>query len=194
MPLSKRLVRAMDRFKARARELRKQDTSAEAKLWQALRNRNIGSRKFRRQEEIEGYIVDFICPAAKLVIEVDGATHSTDQEIARDAYRTRVLEACGLHVIRFTNDEVYRTRDRAARFSGAISLRVGAPSGRCHRWRRIQRPMVGAGTPCFSLIATIERVVVSTSWRTFAFVSALQHRFRAMADSIKVATAKGRGT
>jgi very-short-patch-repair endonuclease len=92
----------MDRFKACARELRKQDTSAEAKLWQALRNRKLGT-KFRRQEEVAGYIVDFLSPAAKLVIEVDGATHSTDCELARDAYRARELERCGLHVIRFTN-------------------------------------------------------------------------------------------
>jgi very-short-patch-repair endonuclease len=101
----------MDRFKARARELRKQDTSAEAKLWQALRNRNLGGWKFRRQEEVAGYIVDFISPAAKLVIEVDGATHSTDRELARDAHRTRELERCGLHVIRFTNHEIYTNLD-----------------------------------------------------------------------------------
>src|SRR3712207_491370 len=101
----------MDRFKARARQLRKQGTSAEAKLWQALRNRQVGGRKFRRQEEIEGFIVDFVCPAAKLVIEVDGATHSADQELARDAHRTRVLERCGLHVIRFTNHEIYTSLD-----------------------------------------------------------------------------------
>ncbi len=101
----------MDRFKARARELRKQDTSAEARLWQALRNRRVGGRKFRRQEAIEGYVVDFFCPAAKLVIEVDGATHSTEQELARDAYRTRARERCGLHVIRFTNHEIHTNLD-----------------------------------------------------------------------------------
>ena len=97
----------MDRFVTRARQLRASQTGAEAKLWQALRNRKLSRWKFRRQWPIDRSIVDFACIDAKLVIEVDGATHSTDAEIARDAYRTRVLETCGYHVLPIPNADVY---------------------------------------------------------------------------------------
>ena len=97
----------MERFVRRAQQLRASQTSAEAKLWQALRNRKLSRWKFRRQWPIDRYIVDFACIDAKLVIELDGATHSTDAEIARDAHRTRVLEACGYHVLRILNADVY---------------------------------------------------------------------------------------
>jgi very-short-patch-repair endonuclease len=98
----------MHRFVARARQLRASQTSAEAKLWQALRNRSLSRWKFRRQWPIDQYIVDFVCLDAKLVIEVDGATHSTESELAADAHRTRVLERCGFHVLRILNVDVYR--------------------------------------------------------------------------------------
>jgi very-short-patch-repair endonuclease len=97
----------MDRFKRRSRELRSAETSAEAKLWQALRNRKLSRWKFRRQHPIDRFVVDFVCLDAKLVIEVDGATHSTLIELRRDAERTRMLEAFGFHVIRFTNGELF---------------------------------------------------------------------------------------
>ena len=101
----------MDRFIARARALRGSQTSAEHKLWQALRNRKLQHWKFRRQEPIERYIVDFVCPDAKLVIEVDGATHSTELELAKDSERTRVLEACGFRVVRLQNDDIFSNLD-----------------------------------------------------------------------------------
>ncbi len=80
-------------------------------LWQALRNRMLARWKFRRQHPVDRYVVDFVCLDAKLVIELDGATHSTEAEIARDRERTRILEACGCQVIRFTNAEVYSNLD-----------------------------------------------------------------------------------
>ncbi|TDM99577.1 hypothetical protein CEE86_13930, partial [Lactobacillus crispatus] len=61
----------------RARSLRRTQTSAEAKLWRVLRNRALNGWKFRRQHPIDRYIVDFACIEAKLIVEVDGATHST---------------------------------------------------------------------------------------------------------------------
>ena len=61
----------------RARHLRRNQTTAEAKLWRVLRNRALNGWKFRRQYPIDRFIVDFACVEARLVVEVDGATHST---------------------------------------------------------------------------------------------------------------------
>lgn len=97
----------MDRFRQRARKLRAAQTSAEARLWQALRNRRLARWKFRRQHAIEQYIVDFVTLEGKLIVEVDGVTHARPDEIARDAERTRELERCGFHVIRVSNTDVY---------------------------------------------------------------------------------------
>jgi very-short-patch-repair endonuclease len=101
----------MDQFKRLARKLRSGQTSAEARLWRGLLNRQLEHWKFRRQQPVEGYIVDFVSLDAKLIVEVDGATHSTATEIARDAARTRVLETSGFFVIRVTNREVYDDLD-----------------------------------------------------------------------------------
>jgi very-short-patch-repair endonuclease len=97
----------MERFRARARSLRASQTSAEAKLWQALRNRRLARWKFRRQHPIDRYIVDFVTLDGRLIVEVDGVTHSTSSEIKRDQARTEVLEACGFLVVRVSNTDVY---------------------------------------------------------------------------------------
>ncbi|MCA6126273.1 DUF559 domain-containing protein [Bradyrhizobium sp. WSM 1704] len=97
----------MERFKARARSLRASQTNAEAKLWQALRNRRLARWKFRRQHPIDRYVVDFVTLDGKLIVEVDGVTHSTASEIQRDNARTAVLEACGFLVVRVSNTDVY---------------------------------------------------------------------------------------
>ena len=97
----------MDKFKARARNLRSSQTSAEAKLWQALRNRWLARWKFRRQHSIDRYIVDFVTLDGKLIVEVDGVTHAGPSELAKDKARTDVLEACGFLVVRVSNTDVY---------------------------------------------------------------------------------------
>jgi very-short-patch-repair endonuclease len=99
--------RPLDRFKARARALRASQTSAEAKLWQALRNRKLARWKFRRHHPIDRYIVDFVTLDGKLIVEVDGVTHSEPSEIQRDKARSEVLEACGFFIIRVSNTDVY---------------------------------------------------------------------------------------
>jgi very-short-patch-repair endonuclease len=101
----------MHRFKTRSRALRVSQTKAEQVLWSALRNRQLARWKFRRQHPIGRYILDFVTLDAKLVIEVDGATHSTEAERERDAQRTRELERYGFHVIRVTNTDVYENLD-----------------------------------------------------------------------------------
>ncbi|MFE4108361.1 endonuclease domain-containing protein [Almyronema epifaneia] len=88
----------------RAKELRKNMTSAEKKLWYSY------LRQFRfkvlRQRPIAHFIVDFYCPSLKLVIEIDGDSHFTDEGQAYDRERTAQLEGYGLSVIRFTNQQI----------------------------------------------------------------------------------------
>ena len=94
---------------ARAKELRKNMTLAEKKLWYSyLKNFKF---KVLRQRPIDHFIVDFYCPSLKLVIEIDGDTHFTDEGKAYDKERTARLESYGLKVIRFTNSQVLRNFD-----------------------------------------------------------------------------------
>jgi very-short-patch-repair endonuclease len=98
----------MNRFKSRSRALRNQQTAAEEILWRELRNRQLGRWKFRRQHPIARYIVDFVSLDGKLVVEVDGGTHSADKEQTRDAQRAREIERFGFHVLRVTNTDIYK--------------------------------------------------------------------------------------
>ena len=75
----------------RARVLRRSQTQAEASLWRALRGRGLDGLKFVRQEPIGPYFADFVCRDKRLVVEIDGATHSTDEELRRDSRRTEFL-------------------------------------------------------------------------------------------------------
>jgi adenine-specific DNA methylase/very-short-patch-repair endonuclease len=88
----------------RARELRRQQTPTESILWECLRDRRLLSAKFRRQHNIGQYIADFYCHDARLVIELDGAVHQTQQD--RDIDRDEWMQANGFRVLRFTNPEV----------------------------------------------------------------------------------------
>lgn len=88
----------------RARELRKQMTPQERKLWYLFLRRY--PVKIYKQRIIESFIVDFYCSSARLVIEVDGSQHYTEQGKAYDAERSAVLERYGLEVLRFSNCEV----------------------------------------------------------------------------------------
>jgi very-short-patch-repair endonuclease len=97
----------MDKLEARTRKLRQSQTSAEAKIWQALRNRRLARWKFRRQHSIDRYVVDFVALDGKLIVEVDGVTHAEPSELARDKARSAVLEACGFHLVRLSNTDVY---------------------------------------------------------------------------------------
>lgn len=92
---------------SRARALRKEMTRAEKLLWQELRNKKLKGFKFRRQHPISFYIVDFYCHKLKLVIEVDGLYHDNEEQQIKDKKRTAAIERHGLHIIRFTNEEVF---------------------------------------------------------------------------------------
>jgi very-short-patch-repair endonuclease len=97
-----------------ARALRRNATSAERRLWQVLRRKQVGGFRFRRQVILGGFVADFACLEARLVLEVDGATHGTDDQVTRDLMRTDALGAQGFAVLRFTNDDVYRNLDDVA--------------------------------------------------------------------------------
>ncbi len=91
-----------EKLKPIAREMRTRPTEAEDILWQHLRCYAVSGYKFRRQHNIERFIVDFYCAEAKLVIEVDGHIHQYQAE--EDAVRQQYLEGQNLKVIRFSND------------------------------------------------------------------------------------------
>jgi len=87
-----------------AKTLRKRPTEAEKLLWTHLRLKQVEGLKFRRQQTIDNYIVDFVCFEKRLVIEVDGGQHSIDKE--KDNERDRYLREQGFKVLRFWNNEV----------------------------------------------------------------------------------------
>jgi len=97
---------------ALARELRKEMTPAEKKLWGELRQKQLNGYRFRRQHPIGRYIVDFYCYSANLVIEIDGMKHNSPIQKKYDDERTCELEEIGLMVLRFTNKEVLKDLDQ----------------------------------------------------------------------------------
>ena len=89
----------------RAKENRKNPTAAENRLWfEVLGRRRFGSFKFTRQKPLDKYIVDFYCAELKLAIELDGDSHAT--QTSYDRRRTKDLNALGIKVVRYTNDDV----------------------------------------------------------------------------------------
>lgn len=97
----------------KAKEMRKNMTLAEKKLW----HNYLRTFRFRvlRQRPINNFIVDFYCRELKLVIEIDGDSHFTNEGKAHDQERTQVLEGYGLKVMRFTNDQVLNNLDSVCR-------------------------------------------------------------------------------
>jgi very-short-patch-repair endonuclease len=94
----------------RARQLRNESTDAERRLWYFLRRQQLGGHKFRRQYPLAGYIADFVCVPARLVVELDGGQHL--EALDYDQRRTDALQRVGYRVLRFWNDDVLlRTQD-----------------------------------------------------------------------------------
>jgi very-short-patch-repair endonuclease len=89
-----------------SRILRKEMTSAESILWKRLRNRQVCGCKFRRQQILLGFIADFYCEEARLVIEVDGGLHETNEQIKVDRHKDDVYNELRLAVLRITNNEI----------------------------------------------------------------------------------------
>jgi very-short-patch-repair endonuclease len=89
-----------------ARLRRQMSDEWERLLWQLLRNRQIANQKFRREQPLGEFTADFYCAAAKLVVEVDGSSHMSEEAKQYDARRTRWMEEQGIRVLRFTCAEV----------------------------------------------------------------------------------------
>jgi len=100
------MLRYNPQLKSRARSLRSNLTDAEQRLWSCLRRKQILGVQFYRQKTIGNYIVDFYAPAAKLVVEVDGAQHLAAANAEYDTRRSKYLEQRGLKVLRFDDRQV----------------------------------------------------------------------------------------
>ena len=129
-------VRAVRRGTVRARQLRRDQTPEERVVWRELRAGRLGL-KFRRQWPVGGYVVDFVCFEARLIVELDGGQHAAEDARAYDTARTAVLEAGGFTVLRIWNSEVRQNLpgvldsiDRHCRRRGVLpSPRMGEGPG-----------------------------------------------------------------
>lgn len=113
-----------DLARIRRRRLRKNATPAERVLWEGLRNYCCAGRKFRRQHSIGPFIVDFYCPSARLVVEVEGGIHNHPWRAEYDARRHRYLVQAGYRVIYFSNQEVIHETEAVL---AAIAIHLAPP-------------------------------------------------------------------
>jgi very-short-patch-repair endonuclease len=126
--------------RVRARSLRANSTEAERIVWWALRAHRLNGASFRRQTPIGPYVVDFICHAAGLVIEIDGGQHFESKQEQRDARRDAYLAGKGFRVLRFNNHDVMLNRQGvletiAAAIERAPSLTLPRKRGRGRKSR-----------------------------------------------------------
>ncbi|QND52501.1 endonuclease domain-containing protein [Phyllobacterium sp. 628] len=96
------------KMRSNAKSMRKALTDAELKLWNAVRAHRLMGLSFKRQMPIAGYIVDFACPARRVIVELDGSQHGDDDRLIYDQKRTERLASDGWTVLRFWNDDVVR--------------------------------------------------------------------------------------
>ncbi len=101
----------MDKKYIIARNLRKNSTIQEKRLWNIIKNRQINGYKFKRQVPVGEYIVDFMCAEINLVIEIDGGQHNKPDNIEHDNKRTEFLNSKGYKVLRFWNNDIYENID-----------------------------------------------------------------------------------
>lgn len=114
IPYNKNLVQP-------AKELRAHPTKAEKYLWERLKLKHLGF-KFYQQKPVGCYIVDFFCPKARLVIEIDGGNHFTKTGKENDILRDKYLKSLNLTVLRFPNSEVTNNTDKVAESINKILL------------------------------------------------------------------------
>lgn len=116
-------MKADPRTRQFARAMRGTLTDAETIVWSRLQGRRLGGWRFRRQHPVGPFIADFACTRARLIVEIDGATHSSNSERGYDAERTRYLEAQGWSVLRVWNSDVY---DNLTGVMNTILMRLNA--------------------------------------------------------------------
>jgi very-short-patch-repair endonuclease len=109
--------------KPRRRYLRSHMTKAEVILWSSLKGRGVLGEKFRRQQGVEVFVLDFYCPSLRLAIELDGESHDSPEAQKYDRERQERLERGGIRFLRFRNEEVLGDPDKVvARIAREIRL------------------------------------------------------------------------
>ena len=108
------------KHRAHAKTMRHAMTEAELRFWNAVRAHRLMNLGFRRQVPIAGHIIDFACPAHRLVVEIDGAQHGGEAIVVRDAARTARFEMAGWTVVRFWNDDVLQDIEGVCRHILAV--------------------------------------------------------------------------
>jgi very-short-patch-repair endonuclease len=98
-------------LKKYARELRERMTDAEIRLWARLRLHRLNGHRFQRQRIVGNYVVDFYCPSARLVIELDGGQHYSEEKQSADSRRDDYFNGKGLRVLRFSDSDVLKETD-----------------------------------------------------------------------------------
>jgi very-short-patch-repair endonuclease len=133
-------------LKSAARRLRKDATGAERRLWSSLRQRAIEGFRFRRQVPLRGFVCDFVCLEARLIVELDGATNSTADEVASDGIREAALRAQGFYLLRVSNEDVFRNLEGVLE-TIRLNLRERRPSGpsRARGALSVPSPFMGEG-------------------------------------------------
>jgi len=91
-----------------ARNLRKNMTDAERRLWSKVRRKQLKQLQFYRQKNIGDYIVDFYCPAANLIVDIDGGQHYSEENTLKDEVRDKFMNDLGFKVLRFSNSDVFK--------------------------------------------------------------------------------------
>jgi very-short-patch-repair endonuclease len=131
-----------EQHRHRAKHLRRAMTRAEILLWRYLKAHHLDGLAFRRQAPMGRYVVDFVCHAAHLIVELDGETHDFDARQRDDAVRDAWLASRGFHVLRFTNEEVLSSLEGVLiiiRETAAARTRDTPPS--------LSLPRKGGGNP-----------------------------------------------
>ena len=141
----------------RPRQLRRNATDAENRLWYVLRNRGLGGWKFVRQFPVGPYIADFACREAALIVELDGGQHADN---ANDVIRTQYLNAEGYGVLRFWNGDVLQNREGVT--TAIQSTIEGSPSSDLHFAPATLSPM-GRGTRGVRAVASSHRQALARS-------------------------------
>ena len=95
-----------------SRFLRAEQTAAEKEFWLMVRNKKIHGLKFRRQQIIDGFIVDFYCDSMGLCVEIDGSVHETEEQRIYDKLRDEAIALRGLKILRISNDDVLYNKDK----------------------------------------------------------------------------------
>ena len=95
-----------------SRFLRTEQTAAEKEFWLMVRNKKMHGLKFRRQQIIDGFIVDFYCDSIRLCVEIDGSIHETEEQRKYDQLRDEAISLRGLKILRISNDDVLYNKDK----------------------------------------------------------------------------------